>query len=75
MYRYTVAMSRTQTEISELRDDFAPALMRSPLSLEETVQRYVRPHLKNVAIDLCRQPVAKYLERFDFRRYVTFTCR
>ena len=64
-----------QVEIGALRDDIAPALMRSPLSLEETVQRYVRPHLREVAINLCQQPVAEYLNRFDFRRCVPlFQC-
>ena len=61
-----------QAEIGALRDDIAPALMRSPLSLEETVQRYVRPHLREVAINLCRQPVAEYLNRFEFRRCVCY---
>ena len=59
---------RAQTEIGALRDDFAPALMRGPQSLEETVQRYVRPGLRDVAVNLCRQPVSNYLERFNFRR-------
>jgi len=65
-----VTVPCTQVEIGALRDDIAPALMRSPLSLEETVQRYVRPHLREVAINLCQQPVAEYLNRFDFRRCV-----
>ena len=43
-------------------------LMRSPLSLEDTVQRYVRPHLRDIAFKLCQEPVSAYLERFDFKR-------
>ena len=41
--------------------------MAEPESLEATAERYVRPELWQVMIDLCRQPVSVYLERFNFR--------
>ena len=56
-----------QAEISKLCDDLAPSLMAEPESLEATAERYVRPELRQIMINLCRQPVSAYLERFDFR--------
>lgn len=41
--------------------------MAKPESLEATAERYVRPELRQVMINLCRQPVSAYLERFNFR--------
>jgi hypothetical protein len=46
-----------------LREDVAPTWLAEPLSLEETAERYVRPALRNVFVDLCRQPVSHYLDR------------
>jgi hypothetical protein len=50
-----------------LREDVAPTWLAEPLSLEETAERYVRPALRNVFVDLCQQPVSHYLDRFGFR--------
>jgi hypothetical protein len=47
-----------------LREDVAPTWLAEPLSLEETAERYVRPGLRNVFVDLCRQPVSHYLDRW-----------
>lgn len=55
-----------QREIADLRADVAPAWLQEPVSVEETAQRFVRPSLRQVFIDLCRGSVADYLARFDF---------
>lgn len=60
-------MTSIQAEIGKLRTDLAPALMEEPLSLEATAERYVRPELRDVMMNLCRDPVSHYLERFNFR--------
>lgn len=52
-----------QTEMAALRDDVAPSWLKEPLSLEETAEKYVRPQMRNIFVDLCRQPVSKYLDR------------
>ena len=54
-------------EIGKIRDDVAPTWMEEPLSIEETAERYIRPELRNIFIDLCRRPVGDYIDRFDFR--------
>lgn len=54
-------------EIALLRDDIAPTWLREPLSIEETAERYVRPALRQVFVDLCRGSVGDYLSRFDFK--------
>ncbi len=54
-------------EISALRDDVAPTWLEEPLSIEATAERYVRPALRQVFIDLCRGSVGDYLSRFDFK--------
>jgi phytoene dehydrogenase-like protein len=56
-----------QTEIGQIRDDVAPTWLHEPLSIEETAERYVRPALRRIFVDLCRQPVGRYLDRFDFK--------
>src|ERR1700682_1874902 len=56
-----------QTEIGQIRDDVAPTWLLEPLSIEDTAARYLRPALRQVFIDLCRQPVGHYLDRFGFR--------
>ena len=53
-------------EVAEIRADVAPSWMLEPLSIEETADRFVRPALRAVFIDLCRKPVGDYLARFDF---------
>ncbi len=54
-------------ELAQIRDDIAPTWLEEPLTIEETAQKYVRAPLQKVFIDLCRQPVGRYLERFDFK--------
>lgn len=54
-------------EIAAIREDIAPTWLQEPLSLEETAERFVRPALRQVFVDLCRKPIRDYLERFDFR--------
>jgi phytoene dehydrogenase-like protein len=58
------AMNR---EIAQIRDDLAPSWLREPLSLEATADRYIRPALRKVFIDLCTGPVEEYLARFNFK--------
>jgi phytoene dehydrogenase-like protein len=55
-----------EDEIGKIRDDIAPSWLREPLSIEETAERYVRPELRAVYIDLCRGSVGDYLARFGF---------
>jgi phytoene dehydrogenase-like protein len=54
------------SEIAQIRHDIAPTWLEEPRSIEETAERYVRPALRRVFVDLCRKPVAEYLARFDF---------
>ncbi|KAK9820319.1 hypothetical protein WJX72_008932 [[Myrmecia] bisecta] len=61
------ANSAMQAKIAALRDDVGPTWMQEPLSLEATADRFVRPQLQQVFLDLCRRPVREYLERFGFR--------
>src|SRR5205085_9031683 len=61
------ANEELQREIAQLREDVAPTWLEEPLSIEETAQRYVRPALQRVFVDLCRKPVGHYLDRFGFR--------
>ncbi|MEU6022125.1 NAD(P)/FAD-dependent oxidoreductase [Micromonospora sp. NPDC047134] len=56
-----------QAELAALRADLAPAWLAEPLAVEETAQRYVRPELQQVFVDLVRGSVADYLARFEFR--------
>ena len=37
-----------------------------PLSVEDTAERFVRPSLRQVFVDLCRKPLSEYLARFEF---------
>jgi phytoene dehydrogenase-like protein len=55
-----------QKELSAIRDDLAPTWLCEPSSIEETAERYVRPHLRTTFVDLCRKPVRDYLTRFGF---------
>jgi phytoene dehydrogenase-like protein len=61
------ANEELQREIAQLREDVAPTWLEEPLSVEETAERYVRPALRRVFVDLCRKPVGHYLDRFEFR--------
>ncbi|MEO3924550.1 NAD(P)/FAD-dependent oxidoreductase [Micromonosporaceae bacterium B7E4] len=56
-----------QAELAALRDDLAPAWLAEPLPVPETADRYIRPALRQVFVDLVRGSVADYLARFDFR--------
>jgi phytoene dehydrogenase-like protein len=56
-----------QREIAQIRDDIAPTWLAEPLSIEATAERYVRPALQQVFVDLCRKPVGDYLGRFEFK--------
>jgi phytoene dehydrogenase-like protein len=54
-------------ELAALRDDVGPAWLAEPVPVEETAERYVRPALRQVFVDLVRGSVADYLARFEFR--------
>ncbi|WP_434743230.1 phytoene desaturase family protein [Micromonospora sp. SH-82] len=56
-----------QAELADLREDLAPAWLAEPLPVEETAERYLRPALRQVFLDLVRGSVADYLARFGFR--------
>jgi phytoene dehydrogenase-like protein len=56
-----------QAELEALREDVAPAWLEAPLSIEDTADRYVRPPLRDVFIDLCRGSVGDYLRRFELQ--------
>jgi phytoene dehydrogenase-like protein len=56
-----------QAEIGRIREDVAPTWLAEPLSIEDTADKYLRPALRRVFVDLCRKPVGQYLDRFGFR--------
>jgi phytoene dehydrogenase-like protein len=56
-----------QAELAALREDVGPAWLAEPLPVAETAERYVRPALRQVFIDLVQGSVADYLARFEFR--------
>ena len=56
-----------QAEIGAIRDDVHRTWLEEPLSIEDTAEKYVRPALRQIFVDLCRKPVGEYLDRFDFR--------
>lgn len=60
------ADDRLQEELHQLRDDLAPAWLQPPGSIEETADRFIRPALREVFVDLVRGDVATYLDRFGF---------
>jgi phytoene dehydrogenase-like protein len=53
-------------ELAALRADLAPAWLAGPLPVEETADRYVRPALRQVFVDLVRGSALDYLGRFGF---------
>jgi phytoene dehydrogenase-like protein len=55
-----------QAELGKLREDIAPTWLEEPLSIEATGEKYVRPELRTVFVELCRKPVRDYLARFGF---------
>lgn len=54
-------------EINQIRDDLAPAWLDEPLSFEATADRYIRPPLRQIFLDLITRPVEEYLAQFDFK--------
>ena len=61
------AVEVLQDELAQLRQDIALTWLQEPLSIEETADRYVRPELQRVFVNLCRKSVGEYLNRFDFK--------
>jgi phytoene dehydrogenase-like protein len=61
------ADDRLQAELDQLREDLAPAWLQPPGSVEETAERFIRPALREVFVDLVRGDVASYLDRFGFK--------
>lgn len=61
------ASEALNAELAQLREDVAPAWLAPPLSIEETAERYVRPALREVFVELCRGSIGAYLDRFGFR--------
>ncbi len=62
-----LANQKLSEEIEKIRYDIAPTWLEEPYSIEETAERYVRPELRHVFIDLCRKPVGEYIDRFGFK--------
>jgi len=56
-----------QDELSMLREDVAPTWLQTPLSIEDTADRHLRPALRERFIELCRGSVGAYLKRFGFQ--------
>ncbi|MDX6287529.1 MAG: hypothetical protein QOG53_3014 [Frankiales bacterium] len=54
-------------ELAALREDIAPTWLSEPLSIEDTAERFVRPALREVFVEMCRGSVASYLDRFGFK--------
>lgn len=46
------------------RDCIGPTWLNEPLSLEETASRFIPSALQQTFVDLCRQPVSHYLDRW-----------
>jgi len=61
------AHAALQAELAQIREDLAPAWLAEPLSLEATAERYLRPALRQVFIDLAQRPTEEYLARFEFQ--------
>jgi phytoene dehydrogenase-like protein len=62
-----LANERLDLELEQLREDLGPSWLAEPLSIEATAERYVRPALRQIFIDLCRKSVGEYLDRFGFQ--------
>lgn len=54
-------------EIGQIRDDLAPSWLEEPLSVEATAEKYIRPALRKVFVDLVTHPAEEYLARFNFK--------
>lgn len=62
-----IANEKMNAELAQIREDIAPTWLQEPLSIEETAQKFVRPELRQIFIDLCRKPIRDYLNRFGFK--------
>jgi phytoene dehydrogenase-like protein len=62
-----LANRELERELAALREDIAPTWLAEPLSIEDSAERYVRPELRQVFVNLCRGSVGDYLDRFDFQ--------
>jgi phytoene dehydrogenase-like protein len=60
------AYEAMNAELAQMRDDVARTWLEEPLSIEETAERYVRGGLRAAFVDLCRKPLAAYLDRWAF---------
>jgi phytoene dehydrogenase-like protein len=60
------ADDRLQAELAMLREDLAPAWLAPPLPVQETAERFIRPHLREVFVEMVNGSVADYLARFGF---------
>ena len=56
-----------RAELAMLREDVASTWLETPMSIEQTAERVVRPALRDVFVDLCRGSVGAYLDRFGFQ--------
>lgn len=54
-------------ELAQLRDDLAPNWLAEPLPVAATAERYIRPTLRQIFLDLVTGTVEDYLARFDFK--------
>jgi len=54
-------------EIGKIRDDLVSCWLKEPLSVENTAEKYIRPELRQVFLDLVKNPVEDYLMRFGFK--------
>lgn len=60
------AVDALAREIAAIRDDLAPSWLEEPVTAAETAERYIRPSLRHVFLDLVEKPVEHYLGRFGF---------
>src|SRR5690606_32520581 len=61
------ANARLSEEIGQLRDDLAPSWLEEPLPVDLTAERYIRPELRDVFLNLVTGTAEDYLARFEFR--------
>ena len=54
-------------EIEQVRDDIAPSWLEEPRCVEETAEKYLRPSLREVFVNLVTGKVEDYLARFGFQ--------
>jgi phytoene dehydrogenase-like protein len=53
-------------ELAALRDDLAPAWLAEPMPVADTAERYIRPALREVFVDMVTGSAIDYLSRFEF---------